>query len=374
MGLSDARASNNLLVGLGIGIITAVTGLSAAGTFTAINAMNRQSEEAIAEAQRHQSALLAAQQSGQGSDPTQGGTVTVPEDPDEEPSVRPSDPVTVPPADEAWTSPQIKWMQENHITYDEYGFPRDEDGNLMNDPTTDIYDPSRVIYFFEADGTLKAPFVDSLPQQTDEDIAASAQRPVYAPDVDVPREDDESSDDGMGPIRNPTVDLPSNDDSGEGDGNPTVKPVNPGVETPGQDGDGDDGDDGDGEDEDMHGGTSVTNPDVDVPEQRPVNPDGWWFDENGELLPGLTLDENGKPYYVVKRGDSLGGIGAKYGFPYMELAEASGISNPGLLYTGDIVRFPDHDPTGTGTAATEPVVAPPTLVGSGSGGHGTGNG
>ena len=37
--------------------------------------------------------------------------------------------------DTKWSDVQVKWMQENHITYNENGQPVDEDGNVVTDPT-----------------------------------------------------------------------------------------------------------------------------------------------------------------------------------------------------------------------------------------------
>ena len=107
MGASDEKSSNRLLVGLGIGLVTSVTGLCFAGTLTAINAMNRQSDMAIATARN-----MVMNESGSNSSVENDGTVV-----NTEPVVD-----TVQEEDD-WTSDQIKWMQENHITYDSEGNP-----------------------------------------------------------------------------------------------------------------------------------------------------------------------------------------------------------------------------------------------------------
>lgn len=51
--------------------------------------------------------------------------------------------------------------------------------------------------------------------------------------------------------------------------------------------------------------------------------------------------------YVVKSGDTLSGIAAKYGTTYQKLAEANGISNPNLIYPGQEIKIP-----GTGSKET----------------------
>ena len=43
--------------------------------------------------------------------------------------------------------------------------------------------------------------------------------------------------------------------------------------------------------------------------------------------------------YVVKPGDTLSGIAAKYGTTYQELARKNGISNPNLIYPGQVLKI-----------------------------------
>lgn len=44
--------------------------------------------------------------------------------------------------------------------------------------------------------------------------------------------------------------------------------------------------------------------------------------------------------YTVKSGDTLSAIGAKYGVSYMDLAKASGIDNPDLIFPGQVLTIP----------------------------------
>lgn len=270
MGAADAKASNHLLIGLGVGIITTVSGLSVAGTVTAINAMNRQSEEAIAAARNAANANTNTQ-----NPPAEDVTKTVPENETPPAETQPTTPpaeTTEPPKEEIkYASEQIKWMNENEITYNEYGLPEDKNGNLVDDPTTEVYDPARLAYFFNEDGTPKTPFIEDLPTEAPSENTD----PIVVPDVE---------------------NLP-----------PTE-----------------------------------TEPVEEEPEQKPAT-HPWWLDDDGNLLPGLQLDENGKPYYVVVTGDWLSRIANRYGFDYHDLARESGIQNPDLIYAGDIIRFPDRD-------------------------------
>lgn len=354
MGLADAKASNNLLIGIGVGLITTVTGLSAAGTITAINAMHRQSEEALAEEERHQqeldrqqAALDAAQQGGTTGKPGgQGGSdVTYPEDPSAKPSDTPG--TTIPEGmmtREQFMEElpdQVRWMVEKHITYDEYGLPRDEYGSLMNDPTTEIYDPARWSYFFGEDNQEKSPKKEDLPTQSEIDAQEPgggeqgsegdegdtrpktpiSERPVVAPDKPSGYEQDIQDPDSI-PIENPAVERPSGSEGpGEGGGDGTGE--QPGTSDPG----------------------GVVAPGVDRPAAPGAN---WWKGDDGKPIAGISLDENGKPFYVVAPGDSLGSISSKYGFAVSEVVTASKITNPNVLYVGDIIRFPEEGPSSPG--------------------------
>ena len=47
-------------------------------------------------------------------------------------------------------------------------------------------------------------------------------------------------------------------------------------------------------------------------------------------------------YYTVKCGDTLGNIGWKYGWGALTLAQVNGISNPDLIYPGQVLWIPAH--------------------------------
>nr|WP_309501183.1 LysM domain-containing protein [Saccharopolyspora gloriosae] len=44
--------------------------------------------------------------------------------------------------------------------------------------------------------------------------------------------------------------------------------------------------------------------------------------------------------YVVQPGDTLSGIGAKVGVAWQSIAQANGISDPNLIYVGQVLRIP----------------------------------
>lgn len=423
MGKADAKASNHVLVGLGVGIITAVSGLSVAGTMTAINAMNRQSDEAI-EAARISAANNAAQQQQQPTYPQ--GYILVPQDQQGQPGIpgdngngddtgivhtveseataTPEPEVTPEPAksegSEKWTSDQIGWMQDNKVVYDEYGLPEDQSGNLLDDPTTHVYDPARRAYFFNDDGTPKTPYIDDLPTTADYN---EAENPIVVPHVDVVGGDDQKPGDEKpvgtdpdkpeGDVVNPDGSVTHPDGSiTNPDGsvtNPDGSVTNPDGTITNPDGSVTNPDgtitnpdgtithpDGsvtnpDGSEVDPDGHSSEDNPEDTDPEGndpeavKPENPDDgsgrlpgrgertrpaseWWYEDNGNLLPGVQLDGSGKPYYVVKSGDALSRLGRRFGYDWHELARVSGLvddeGNYKGLHPGDIIRFPDHAP------------------------------
>lgn len=75
----------------------------------------------------------------------------------------------------------------------------------------------------------------------------------------------------------------------------------------------------------------------------------WCFRDFPALIDG-TGTENPAPKpepepdryqtYVVQNGDTLSGIAARFGTTYQVLAQINGISNPNLIYAGEILRVP----------------------------------
>lgn len=63
----------------------------------------------------------------------------------------------------------------------------------------------------------------------------------------------------------------------------------------------------------------------------------------GQVLRLSASTELPKPVqnttYTVKAGDTLSGIAAKYGTTYQRLAEINGISNPNLIYAGQVLKI-----------------------------------
>ena len=64
------------------------------------------------------------------------------------------------------------------------------------------------------------------------------------------------------------------------------------------------------------------------PENKPTKP---------EPNPSKPTPKPSDTQYVVKSGDTLSGIAAQFGTTYQKLAEINGISNPNLIYPGQII-------------------------------------
>ena len=61
------------------------------------------------------------------------------------------------------------------------------------------------------------------------------------------------------------------------------------------------------------------------------------------IYPGQVIKINGSSTntttYTVKSGDTLSGIAAMYGTTYQHLADINGISNPNLIYVGQVIKI-----------------------------------
>ena len=62
------------------------------------------------------------------------------------------------------------------------------------------------------------------------------------------------------------------------------------------------------------------------------------------IYPGQQLEIPERNYsaavYTVQRGDTLWGIAQRYGTTVSYLADLNGISNPNLIYPGQVLRVP----------------------------------
>lgn len=61
------------------------------------------------------------------------------------------------------------------------------------------------------------------------------------------------------------------------------------------------------------------------------------------IYPGQVLllkgDNKSKIYYTVRPGDTLSSIAANHGVTYQSIAELNGIKNPNLIYSGEVLRI-----------------------------------
>ncbi len=126
------HTQNQILTSFGCLFVAAVGVFSASGAKFAINAINRDATDTIVLAQQSRQFKPQSQQS-QPSKITTSESEETSEDAVKSNTTEQSN--TDKPDDTKWSDAQVKWMQENHITYNENGQPVDEDGNVVTDPT-----------------------------------------------------------------------------------------------------------------------------------------------------------------------------------------------------------------------------------------------
>ena len=126
------HTQNQILTSFGCLFVAAVGVFSASGAKFAINAINRDATDTIVLAQQSRQFKPQSQQS-EPSKITISESEETSEDAVKSNTTEQSN--TDKPDDTKWSDEQVKWMQENHITYNENGQPVDEDGNVVTDPT-----------------------------------------------------------------------------------------------------------------------------------------------------------------------------------------------------------------------------------------------
>lgn len=68
----------------------------------------------------------------------------------------------------------------------------------------------------------------------------------------------------------------------------------------------------------------------------------WLKYANASSEPQPVQPATGVTTYVVKKGDTLSGIASRYGTTYQALAQYNGISNPNLIYVGQVIKIPTN--------------------------------
>lgn len=126
------HTQNQILTSFGCLFVAAVGVFSASGAKFAINAINRDATDTIVLAQQSRQFKPQSQQS-EPSKITTSESEETSEDAVKSNTTEQSN--TDKPDDTKWSDAQVKWMQENHITYNENGQPVDEDGNVVTDHT-----------------------------------------------------------------------------------------------------------------------------------------------------------------------------------------------------------------------------------------------
>lgn len=126
-----SHTQNQILTSFGCLFVAAVGVFSASGAKFAINAINRDATDTIVLAQQYQpNQTVTSKQANKTTD-----NVVSDETKDVAKSNTTEKSNTDKSNDTEWSDEQVKWMQENHITYNENGQPVDENGNVVTDPT-----------------------------------------------------------------------------------------------------------------------------------------------------------------------------------------------------------------------------------------------
>lgn len=145
------HTQNQILTSFGCLFVAAVGVFSASGAKFAINAINRDATDTIVLAQQSQQfksqsqpqqtqsksqQLQQAQSKPQQSEPNKITTSESEEMSEDAVNSNTTEQSNIDkPDDTKWSDEQVKWMQANHITYNENGQPVDENGNVVTDPT-----------------------------------------------------------------------------------------------------------------------------------------------------------------------------------------------------------------------------------------------
>ena len=133
------HTQNQILTSFGCLFVAAVGVFSASGAKFAINAINRDATDTIVLAQQSRQFKPQSQQFKPQSQQSEPSKITTSESEETSEDAVKSNTTeqsnTDKPDDTKWSDAQVKWMQENHITYNENGQPVDEDGNVVTDPT-----------------------------------------------------------------------------------------------------------------------------------------------------------------------------------------------------------------------------------------------
>ena len=171
------HTQNQILTSFGCLFVAAVGVFSASGAKFAINAINRDATDTNVLAQQTRQFKPQSQQS-EPSKITTSESEETSEDAVKSNTTEQSN--TDKPDDTKWSDAQVKWMQENHITYNENGQPVDEDGNVVTDSTitanSDSLESLESTLMEPETNTSWASGMDWLTQQDDGDYVYVVQK------------------------------------------------------------------------------------------------------------------------------------------------------------------------------------------------------
>ena len=126
------HTQNQILTSVGCLFVAAVGIFSASGAKFATNAINRDAMDTIVLAQQYKPSQNVT------SEPVKNATNNVVSNKTTNVEKTDTKSEAESNSDTEWSDEQVKWMQENHITYNENGQPVDENGNIVTDPTVTV--------------------------------------------------------------------------------------------------------------------------------------------------------------------------------------------------------------------------------------------
>lgn len=72
--------------------------------------------------------------------------------------------------------------------------------------------------------------------------------------------------------------------------------------------------------------------------QQKLEAEGYNYNAIQDIV-NQKLGKNNEKTYIVKKGDTLSSIASKYGTTYQEIARKNGISNPNLIFPGQVLKI-----------------------------------
>jgi hypothetical protein len=91
-----------------------------------------------------------------------------------------------------------------------------------------------------------------------------------------------------------------------------------------------------------------------------INPGDWYapagtFPARPDQAPSSSTSTTCQTYHTVRRGESLFRIGLQYNLTWIPIANANGISNPNIIYAGQVLCIPTSTSSNSGSTRTSQI-------------------